>query len=50
MQDYRCKLLIFFDSRSWFGREMLVIRVSVDLKDTTERLNIVLKPEPVYSV
>lgn len=50
MENQGRDVLILPDTRSGFGREMLIISASVDPEDPAESLNTVLETEFMYSV
>lgn len=50
VEDEGSNALIFFEARSLFSREVLVISASVDPEEVAESFNVVLEPELVDSV
>lgn len=50
MEDQRSDLLVLFDARGGFRREMLVISASVDPENAAERFNAMLETQLMDSV
>ena len=48
LQDQSCNLLILFSSISWLSVKVLVIGASVNAKNLTENLDVMLEAKLVY--